>query len=131
MSDLTPEQLRALELFNELAALSPASDPTAIRISLRMPDGSYVGDALLSTDAVTALTDSTRSLNAYLGTHAPGDEDLDDLGLGGIDPLLYADFAEHTADLDVDGLLTAAASDPARAVALFDEHQRSVDGDAL
>lgn len=130
MSDLTPEQLRALELLNELAGLSPASDPTAARLLILMPDGSIVGDAVLSTKAVDALTTSTRALNAYFGTRATDNED-DDLGLGGIDPLLYADFAEHTAGLDVDGLLAAAASDPARAVALFDEQQRGTDGDVL
>lgn len=68
-----PEDLAALELFQQLAALSPAEDATAVRLTIRLPNGRYVGDVLLSAKAEEALTDATISLNSYLadGGEAP------------------------------------------------------------
>lgn len=66
--ELSNEDLRAIELLKQLQAISSEGAQTAIRVSLRMPDGAYVGDALLSAQAVEALTDSTINLNAYLET---------------------------------------------------------------
>lgn len=70
--ELSNDDLRAIELLHQLQALSPEDAATAVRMTLRMPNGAYVGDALLSAKAVEALTDSTISLNAYLET-AVGD----------------------------------------------------------
>lgn len=71
---LSREELQAIELCAQLAALSPEGDPTAVRVTLRLGNGRLVGEALLSGKAVEALTDSAISLNAYLGT---GDDDFE------------------------------------------------------
>lgn len=110
--DLTPDEMRAVELLMQLQALSPADAATAVRMSLRMPDGSYIGDALLSTNAVAALTDATLSMVAYRDAMPPADV---------IDPLLAADFEEYCIGIDTDGLLAIGAVDPKEAVAAFDE----------
>jgi hypothetical protein len=65
MAELSNDELRAIELAAQLAALSPEGDPTAVRMTLRLGDGRLVGEALLSPKAVEALTDSVISLNAY------------------------------------------------------------------
>ncbi|MFD3337405.1 hypothetical protein ACFWV1_32960 [Streptomyces sp. NPDC058700] len=113
MSDreLTPDEMHAAALLLQLQALSPKDAATAIRISLRMPDGTYLGDALLSRNAADALTDATLALVVYR------DAQPDD----GIDDLLIADLEEYCLGLDADGLLAVAATDPASAVAAFDE----------
>ncbi|MFD9443390.1 hypothetical protein [Streptomyces sp. NPDC060001] len=63
--ELSREELQAIELCAQLAALSPEDDPTAVRITLRIGNGRLVGEALLSAKAVEALTDSVISLNGY------------------------------------------------------------------
>ncbi|MFE9812438.1 hypothetical protein [Streptomyces sp. NPDC005548] len=65
MADLSNDELRAIELIAQLAALSPEGDPTSVRITARLGDGRLIGEALLSAKAVEALTDATISLNAY------------------------------------------------------------------
>jgi hypothetical protein len=65
MAELSNEELRAIELVAQLAALSPEGDPTSVRMTLRLGDGRLVGEALLSARAVEALTDDMVSLNAY------------------------------------------------------------------
>ncbi|MEU9998106.1 hypothetical protein [Streptomyces sp. NPDC050848] len=110
--ELSPDEMRAVELLMQLQALTPENAINAIRISIRMADGSYVGDALLSAKAVAALNDATLSMIAYRDSQAP---------VGDIDPLLQADFEEYCIGLDVDGLVAMAAMDPAEAVAGFDE----------
>ncbi|MFF8610763.1 hypothetical protein ACF06X_33195 [Streptomyces sp. NPDC015346] len=110
--ELSPDEMRAVELLMQLQALSPDTATTVLRISLRMPDGSYIGDALLSANAVAALNDATLSLVAYREQQAPETA---------IDPFLLADLEEHCIGLDVDGLMAIAAIDPKHAVAAFDE----------
>lgn len=71
-----PAELAAIELFQQLAALSPAEDETAVRLTVRLGSGRFVGDVLLSAKAVDALNDATTSLNALIAdggeTTAPG-----------------------------------------------------------
>lgn len=61
-----PDDLAALELFHQLAALSPADAETAAKITVRAANGRFVGDVLLSAKAIDALNDATTSLNAYI-----------------------------------------------------------------
>lgn len=63
--ELSREELQAIELCAQLAALSPEGDLTAVRVTLRVGNGRLVGEALLSAKAVEALTDSVISLNSY------------------------------------------------------------------
>lgn len=109
--DLTPDEMRVVELLMQLQALSSETAATAVQVSLRMPDGSYIGDALLSANAVATLTDATLSMVAYRDAQPPADD---------IDPLLAADFEEYCIGLDADGLLAVGAVDPKEAVAAFD-----------
>lgn len=67
-----PDGLAALELFHQLAALSPADAATAAKITVRDADGRYIGDVLLSAKAVDALNDATTSLNAYIADGGEG-----------------------------------------------------------
>ncbi|MFI2620364.1 hypothetical protein [Streptomyces sp. NPDC018584] len=60
-----PNELAAQELFQQLINLSPADDETALRITVRLGDSRYIGDALLSAKDVAAVNDALVSLNAY------------------------------------------------------------------
>lgn len=60
-----PDELAAMELFHQLLALSPAGHETALRLTVRLGNGRYVGDALLSEKDVAALNDTLVSLNAF------------------------------------------------------------------
>jgi hypothetical protein len=92
--ELSNDDLRAIELLHQLQALSPEDAETAVRMTLRMPNGHLVGEALLSAKAVEALTDDTISLNAYLADQDPA--------LCPADPLPYddEDIAESVTALE-------------------------------
>ncbi|MGW1409507.1 hypothetical protein [Streptomyces sp. NPDC002403] len=107
-------ELRILALLAQLQRLSPADAKTAARLTMRNADGDFIGEALLSDKAVTALTESTLSLNLHLQSEptAPSTD---------IDPDLEAEFEEHCLGLDTEYLMAIAEQDPHRAVAAFDE----------
>jgi hypothetical protein len=145
--ELSNEELRAIELVAQLAALSPEGDATSVRVTLRMGNGRLVGEALLSEKAVEALTASALSLNAYLAddpdapldgleivdeSHLPTPAPAEVLPVPAvaIDPILEADFAEHCIGHDLEFLIQMAAEDPNAAVAAFDEIANRTDGDA-
>lgn len=72
----TPQELAALELYHQLVNLSDDHDPDgdALMVTLRMPNGHYVGDVRLSLPDVEALADGMIALQAaaaYEGTAAP------------------------------------------------------------
>ena len=60
----TPEELAALELYHQLINLSPADGDRALMVTLRLPNGRYVGDVWLSKQDVTALADASVGLAA-------------------------------------------------------------------
>ena len=63
--EMDSRALAAHELFQQLLALSPGGHETALRLTVRLGDGRYVGDLLLSENDVAALNDALISLNAY------------------------------------------------------------------
>ncbi|MFD8516561.1 hypothetical protein ACFV27_37155 [Streptomyces antimycoticus] len=62
---MTPQETRALALFTQLANLSPDDGNVDARITIRLGDGKFTGDVLLSARDMEALTDAVASLNAY------------------------------------------------------------------
>ncbi|QKW31500.1 hypothetical protein HUT11_35650 (plasmid) [Streptomyces seoulensis] len=60
----TPEELAALELYHQLANLSPDNGDRALMVTLRLPNGRYVGDIWLSTQDVQDLADASVGLAA-------------------------------------------------------------------
>lgn len=62
---LTSAELAAMELHQQLIALSPPGDDTALRLTIRLGDGRHVADVKLSARDVEALNDALVSLNAY------------------------------------------------------------------
>ena len=104
--ELSPDEMRATELLMQLQALSPASEATAVRITVRMADGTYLGDALLSEDAVNRLSDATFTMATDSAACPSDDEDF----TGGLDWLTIAAiediFVKAGLDGDVDGDLS-------------------------
>ncbi|MFJ2202385.1 hypothetical protein [Streptomyces violaceusniger] len=62
---MTPQEKRALALFTQLANLSPDDGDVDARITIRLGNGKFMGDVLLSSRDVDAVTDAVASLNAY------------------------------------------------------------------
>ncbi|MGW3383342.1 hypothetical protein ACWDCO_24540 [Streptomyces albogriseolus] len=60
----TPEELAALELYHQLINLSPDDGDRALMVTLRLPNGRYVGDVWLSKQDVTDLADASVGLAA-------------------------------------------------------------------
>ncbi|MFE1451981.1 hypothetical protein [Streptomyces olivaceoviridis] len=60
----TPEELAALELYHQLANLSPDNGERALMVTLRLPNGRYVGDVWLSKQDVPDLSDACIGLAA-------------------------------------------------------------------
>lgn len=85
----TPEELAALELYHQLANLSPDDGDRTLMVTLRMPNGRYVGDVWLSMRDVQDLADASVGL-AAVRDH----QDAVDSG----EPLLDVD-ADDVADL--------------------------------
>ncbi|MFE6474634.1 hypothetical protein [Streptomyces rochei] len=59
----TPEELAALELYHQLANIS-GDDNRALMVTLRLPNGRYVGDVWLSKQDVADLSDACVGLAA-------------------------------------------------------------------
>ncbi|MFC7794621.1 hypothetical protein [Streptomyces cinereoruber] len=114
---LTPGEMLVAELLLQLQALSPEDADTAARITIRMPDGTYMGDALLSLDAVERLNEATFAM-ATDRTPGHDEEDFD-----GVDPLLVADLEHMYAGINRMDLLNeiSDAADPKAAEKAFDE----------
>lgn len=68
MFDETPdvppskEEMAALELYHQLVNLSPDNGDRALMLTLRLPNGTYVGDVWLSQQDVEHLADSAMAI---------------------------------------------------------------------
>lgn len=60
----TPGELAALELYHQLVNLSPDNGDRALMVTLRLPNGRYVGDVWLSAQDVEDLADAGMGLAA-------------------------------------------------------------------
>lgn len=58
----TPQELAALELYHQLANLSPDNGDRALMVTLRLPNGRYVGDVWLSKQDVEQLAEAAVGL---------------------------------------------------------------------
>lgn len=58
----TSEELAALELYHQLVNLSPDDGDRALLLTLRLPNGRYVGDVWLSTPDVEQLIDGSLTI---------------------------------------------------------------------
>jgi hypothetical protein len=78
------QELAALELYHQLVNLSPDNGDIALRLTLRLPNGAYVGDVLLSSGDVEALADASLGMSLVREAAAaagplPLDDDTTDL----------------------------------------------------
>jgi hypothetical protein len=62
--DSSPEYLPALELYHQLTNISPDNGERALLITLRLPNGRYIGDVWLSKQDVQDLADASVGLAA-------------------------------------------------------------------
>ncbi|MFJ9420725.1 hypothetical protein [Streptomyces sp. NPDC101249] len=60
MTGWDPREMAAMELYHQLVELSPENGERALIVSLRLSNGRHVGDVILSSEDVTALTDAAR-----------------------------------------------------------------------
>lgn len=90
----TPGELAALELYHQLANLSPDDGDRTLMVTLRMPNGRYVGDVWLSMRDVQDLADASVGLAAVRDHQEAVDTDAPLLG----EPLLDVDDTD-VADL--------------------------------
>ncbi|KFG02749.1 hypothetical protein IQ62_00185 [Streptomyces scabiei] len=56
------QELTALELFHQLVNLSPDNGDRALMVTLRLPNGRYIGDVWLSAHDVECLTDASMGM---------------------------------------------------------------------
>lgn len=106
---MTNNELRALALFHQLAALSPDDGDTDLRITIRLADGRFMGDVKLSRRDVEAATDALASVNAYANAER---DDLAEMAAVGslmaaadepqeLHPEALADLEAHFAAIDL------------------------------
>jgi hypothetical protein len=81
---MTPEQLLTSALYQALAQLSPDDGQHAARVTIRLADGQYVGDVLLSVRDLEALNIAIPSVGAY------AQAERDDATLADLDASLAA-----------------------------------------
>jgi hypothetical protein len=62
---MTSQEIRALALFTQLANLSPEDAEVDARITIRLGNGKFMGDVLLSARDMEALTDALAAVNDY------------------------------------------------------------------
>jgi hypothetical protein len=60
----TPEELAAMELYHQLLNIGPDNGDRAVMVTLRLPNGRYIGDVWLSKQDVENLTDASVGLAA-------------------------------------------------------------------
>jgi hypothetical protein len=90
---MTNNEMRALELYHQLLALSPDDGETAARVTIRAADGRLVGDVLLNSRDLEAATDALVSLNAYAQDERDNAQQLH--------PDALAEVEAHFASLDL------------------------------
>jgi hypothetical protein len=84
----TPQQMAALELFHQLVNLSPDDGDKALMVTLRMPNGQFVGDVWLSQADVEAATDKLIVVNVQRADA--------EAGLEPAEPLAEDDLTEES-----------------------------------
>jgi hypothetical protein len=60
-----PQELAALELYHQLVNLSPDDGDRALMVTLRLPNGRYVGDVWLSASDVEQLIDGALTISQH------------------------------------------------------------------
>jgi len=121
MDDQTQAALRLLAELQNATQVDTQAIPDqtpAARITIRTPDGEYIGEALLSTRATNEIANVVSCAAAYplTKTRTP------------IEAYLEAEIDEHCIGLDTDYLMAMAATDPRQAVAAFDKITADEDG---
>ncbi|WP_448333458.1 hypothetical protein [Streptomyces sp. DSM 41534] len=98
---MTPQEVRALALFTQLGNLSPDDGEVDVRITVRLGDGKFMGDVLLSARDVDALTDAIASLNAYKrDMRDETNPDLTPEAAEQLHPEALDDLEQHFASID-------------------------------
>lgn len=81
----TPQELAALELFHQLLNLSADDGDRSLLITLRLPNGRFVGDVWLSKRDVECLTDSALGMALLNGSEDAADPlPIDEREIAGI-----------------------------------------------
>ncbi|MFJ1993104.1 hypothetical protein [Streptomyces asiaticus] len=99
---MTNDELRASALYQDLKNLSPDDGKVAARATIRLADGRYVGDVLLSPRDLEALNIALPSLADY--ARDMEDETDPDLTPGAVEQLhpdALAEVEEMFASLDL------------------------------
>jgi hypothetical protein len=104
---MTNEQLLASALYQALTKLSPDDGQTAARVTIRLANGQYIGDVLLSTRDLEALNIAVPSVSAY-AQEMRDEATMADLGAmlapTELNPVALAQLQELDADFgDTDG----------------------------
>lgn len=99
------EELAALELYHQLVNLSPDNGDRALMVTLRLPNGAYVGDVWLSTQDVERMADGAIAINAMAATDPAAaplpiddtvtDDEMDDV-MAGFEQLLNREGGEYS-----------------------------------
>jgi hypothetical protein len=91
-----------LALLNQLQALSPKQDGTAVRLTMRTATGDFLGEALISEKAMGELTAWTAALNACREALPAEPEPVAAAPVGDtdVDPLLIADMEDYFSAID-------------------------------
>lgn len=85
------QEMAALELYHQLVNLSPDNGDRALMVTLRLPNGRYVGDVWLSKQDVDDLADASVGLAAVRDyTQATTPDALRELGADEMDAALTA-----------------------------------------
>jgi hypothetical protein len=128
MAEETPNkaELAALELYHQLVNLSAAHDDNALMVTLRLPNGRYVGDVWLSAPDVESLTDASMGIGMI---RAGAEQHAANKPAVPVDAFLEAELEEYCIGLDTEHLFTMAAEDPSAAVAAFDQYTDGIDID--
>lgn len=117
MEDQTQAALRILaelQNANEVDTQASPGQAPAVRITIRTPDGEYLGEAVLSTRAASEIANTVSCAASYPLTKPAGSPPP----RTPLDPNLEAELEEHCIGLDTDYLVSL---DRREAVAAFDE----------
>jgi hypothetical protein len=128
--DYTPDEMRLVELYHQLIALS--DDKTvAGRFILLGPDGAIIANGSLAARDIEAATLALAALNeAKAATEeSTGHAVYAALPKVPIDQDLENELEKYCIGLDTDHLFGLAAQDQAAAVAEFDQITSDVEGD--
>lgn len=99
---MTNDEMRASALYQDLKNLSPDDGQTAARVTIRLADGRYVGDILLSPRDLDALNIALPSLADYArDMRDDTDPDLAPAVTEQLHPDALADLEAYLAAVDL------------------------------